>query len=71
MLECRFEFDISNGTTNRFIFQIINLLIESWGVRLTCLDCLSYAQLITIEINNDSQVLQLLKFKQFITASEC
>ena len=27
------------GTTNRFIFQIINSLIESWGVRLTYLDC--------------------------------
>ena len=27
------------GTTNGFIFQIINPLIESWGVRLTCFDC--------------------------------
>ena len=29
------------GTTNGFIFQnlIINSFIESWGVRLTCLDC--------------------------------
>ena len=27
------------GRTNKFIFQIINSLIESWGVRLTCLDC--------------------------------
>ena len=27
------------GTTNGFIFQIINSLIESCGVRLTCLDC--------------------------------
>ena len=27
------------GTTNRFIFQIINSLIEFWGVRLTCFDC--------------------------------
>ena len=27
------------GTTNGFIFQIINSLIESWGVRLTWLDC--------------------------------
>ena len=25
--------------TNGFIFQIINSLIECWGVRLTCLDC--------------------------------
>ena len=27
------------GTTNGFIFQIINSLIESWGVRLTWFDC--------------------------------
>ena len=27
------------GTTNGFIFQIINSFIESWGVRLTCFDC--------------------------------
>ena len=27
------------GTTNGFIFQIINSLIESCGVRFTCLDC--------------------------------
>ena len=27
------------GTTNAFIFQIINSLIESWGVCLTCFDC--------------------------------
>ena len=26
------------GTTNGFIFLIINSLIESWGIRLTCLD---------------------------------
>ena len=25
------------GTTNVFSFQIINSLIESWGIRLTCL----------------------------------
>ena len=25
--------------TNGFIFQLINSLIECWGVRLTCLDC--------------------------------
>ena len=27
------------GTTNEFIFQIINSQIESWGVRLTWFDC--------------------------------
>ena len=27
------------GTTNGLIFQIINTLTESWGARLTCLDC--------------------------------
>ena len=26
------------GTTNGLIFQIINSLMESWGVRLTCFD---------------------------------
>ena len=30
------------GTTNAFIFQIINSLIESWGVHLTCPDCTSH-----------------------------
>ena len=30
---------IVTGTINGFIFQIFNSLIESWGVRLTCLDC--------------------------------
>ena len=29
------------GTTNGFIFQIINSLIEFWGVRLTWFDCKS------------------------------
>ena len=27
------------GTSNGFIFQIINSLLECWGVGLTCLDC--------------------------------
>ena len=27
------------GTANGFVFQIINSLLESWGVRLTWLDC--------------------------------
>ena len=27
------------GTTNGFIFQIMNSLIESWGVRLIWFDC--------------------------------
>ena len=40
MQKCRFEFDPSNGTTKGFFFQIINTLTESWGVRLTCLDCI-------------------------------
>ena len=31
--------DCLTGTTNGFIFQMINSLIESCGVRLTCLDC--------------------------------
>ena len=32
------------GTTNGFIFPIINSLIESWGVRLTWLDCNCWKQ---------------------------
>ena len=27
------------GSANGFVFKIINSLIESWGVRLTWLDC--------------------------------
>ena len=30
---------VITGTTNGFIFQTINLLMGSLGVRLTCLDC--------------------------------
>ena len=30
------------ATTNGLIFQIINSLIESWGVRLTCFDCKTF-----------------------------
>ena len=33
------------GMTNGFIFQIINSLIESSGVRLTCFDCNSSVNL--------------------------
>ena len=29
-----FNFTLVTGTTNGFIFQIINSLMESWGVRL-------------------------------------
>ena len=36
---CPLEFDTSYGNDQRFIFKIINSLIESCGVRLTCLDC--------------------------------
>ena len=27
------------ATANRFIFPIIDSLMQSWGVHLTCLDC--------------------------------
>ena len=30
---------LATGTTNRFIFQITNSLIDPWGVCLTCRDC--------------------------------
>ena len=33
------------GTTNGFIFQMINSLIELWGQRLMCLDCKSKSEL--------------------------
>ena len=36
------NFTLVTGTTNGFIFQIFILLIESWGVCLTCLDCKEY-----------------------------
>ena len=35
------------GTTNGFIFQIINSLIESWGVRLTWFDCKFVIEFVT------------------------
>ena len=40
------------GTTNGFIFQIINSLIESWGVRLTCLDCNATDVYFTLRYNH-------------------
>ena len=40
------------GTTNGFIFQIINSLIESWGVRKTCLEC-------NIRLNKMLKLVQL------------
>ena len=33
------ELNLKSATTNGFNFQIINSLLESWGVRLTWLDC--------------------------------
>ena len=46
------------GTTNGFIFQIINSLIESWGVRLTCFDCKEaiFIRLHPNNINRDSGI---------------
>ena len=38
------------GTTNGFIFQIINSLIESWGVRLTWFDCNSWRFMIVLPL---------------------
>ena len=40
------------GTTNGFIFQIINSLIESWGVRLTCFDCKFPLSYISLHLNS-------------------
>ena len=33
-----FNLTLVTATTNGFIFRIIRSLIESWGVRLTCLN---------------------------------
>ena len=48
------------GTTNGFIFQIINSLIESWGVHLTWFDC--NARIIT---NHNSLLVTVLFAQQF------
>ena len=45
------------GTTTGFIFQIINSLIESWGVRLTCFDC-------KIQVSQFQRNLNLLPAKR-------
>ena len=37
--ECRFEFHTSYGNDQRIHFSNNQSLIESCGVRLTCLDC--------------------------------
>ena len=40
--ECKnadLNLSLLDGTTNGFILQIINSLIEPWAIRLTCLDC--------------------------------
>ena len=36
--ECGFEFETVEVTTNRIFFQIIDSLMPSWGLCLTCLD---------------------------------
>ena len=33
------KINLKSTTTNAFNFQIINSLMQSWGVRLTWLDC--------------------------------
>ena len=54
-----FEFNLTlvMGMTTRFIFQIINSLIESWGVRLTCFDC-------NIQVSQFQRNLNLLPAKR-------
>ena len=39
MQECRFEFETSCSNNWQFIFQILDSLMQSWRVCLTCLDC--------------------------------
>ena len=54
-----FEFNLTLvvGMTTGFIFQIINSLIESWGVRLTCFDC-------KIQVSQFQRNLNLLPAKR-------
>ena len=54
-----FEFNLTlvMGMTTGFIFQIINSLIESWGVRLTCFDC-------KIQVSQFQRNLNLLPAKR-------
>ena len=54
-----FEFNLTlvMGMTTGFIFQIINSLIESWDVRLTCFDC-------KIQVSQFQRNLNLLPAKR-------
>ena len=45
------------GTTNGFIFQIINSVIESWGVRLTYFDCNSESRRENVPTRSPNAVL--------------
>ena len=36
-------------TTDGFIFQIVNSLVESWGVRLACFDCKALFPLVSTD----------------------
>ena len=58
------------GTTNGFIFQIINSLIESWGLRLTCFDCNNYVNSICRYFTVFTTLftnMRILKFKSQLT----
>ena len=52
------------GTTNGFIFQIMNSLIESWGVRLTWFDCNAWTlrALCSFDLGRESQCSLFVEF---------
>ena len=47
------------GTANGFIFQIINSLIESWGVRLTWFDCKKKVRSVLMDLHCINSVSDL------------
>ena len=50
--------NLTPGKTNGFIFQIINSLIEFWGVRLTCLNCnvFKFTLYVPVKLNFASKI---------------
>ena len=47
-------------TTNGFIFQIINSLIESWGIRLTCFYCNCFILAPSVNVQCQSENMTII-----------
>ena len=54
------------GTTNGFIFQIINSLIKYWGVRLTWFDCNFISQVPVLQKLNPLLVVDFRLISAFL-----